>query len=267
MTSVILKRDGFYKVKSVKNNETDEWEQVEKLVDTKGESSPSFFALWNKPLTIADGVLTGDLFRILHQMDPAALTMVELLTDSNWKDSLKEAFDPVEKVDKDPLFFVEVYKHMEVGNLHDLRKFELDSEYTCAHGIGKPWEGEGMADVPVEERGTVYAIEFTPWNELRNVPLRIKEKMYFGYTVYEQGERRKMVSNGGDEDWNFFDKDRNKEKSKDMELGYTMTLGEFLGGLANEICFFGGPDDRKEEKQKLTGIMESVEESLKNEKN
>jgi hypothetical protein len=271
MASVIMKRDGFYGHRSKKNKETGEWEEHNSLIDTRGENSLTFLKFWNKPLTIEEGVLAGDLFRILHQMDPALLTMVELLTDSNWKENLKEAFLPVEEGKKDEaeLKFVEVYRLLEITNYTDLENFELSDDYTCTHGIGKVWDGPEMVDVPEEEKKdcNAWAIEFTPWNELRNVPLRIRPKLTFSEMVWVQGKRRKMISNGGDEDWNFSDKDLDREKMRRIELDYTMTLGEFMDGLANELCFFGDPDSRREEQAELQGRLDEVKETLKNEKN
>jgi hypothetical protein len=136
----------------------------------------------------------------------------------------------VAKDDEDELRWVEVYKYIEIDNHADLENPKY-SEYTSAQGIGKPWKDEWggklhMTDEEKEKLGyNTYALDFTPWMALKNVPLRIRPKAY-----YRELDRDQLVR---------------------REIDYTMTLGEFLSGITDELCFFRSPERAEEKKAEL----------------
>jgi hypothetical protein len=270
---IILKRDGFYTRDWEYDEEREEGEYVETRLNT--EEDWDLLECWNTNMTVDEGVLTGDFFKILQKMDEGLLDVISMLTNSNIAGYLKTVpILNVAKDDENELRWVEVYKNIEIDNHADLENPEY-SEYTCAHGVGKPWkDGPGvesnMTDEEKEKLGcNTYALEFTPWMDLKNVPLRIRPKAYLSETVWYKGEKkRKIGSNGPDDEdgWNCSDRELDRDKLVRREIDYTMTLGEFLSGITNELCFFSSPERAEEKKAELIERVKDVEEQIEKER-
>ena len=261
--TVILNKTGFFLNSSKKNKKTKEWESFSKKINTK--SSIELLTYWKHEIKIGNGVLTGDFFHILEDMDSALLTTIEMLTDSNWKKNLVGWKDPVEV--KDPLDFVEVYKYVDISNHHDLDNPDFEIYPSC-HGIGKPWEGESMNGVSEEDRKrcNTYAIEFLQWKELRAIPLRIAPKMQFGEIVWKKGKKTKESDDGLGKlfkKWKMNIPPRDIDKRITREFNYTLSVGEFFEGIAGELCFFSTPENRKQQMDVLNERVESVEKDVK----
>jgi len=255
--TVRLTKNGFVEEKARKNKKTKEWEtKTEKL--NKGLR---LLGAWRVQIIIDEDVVMRDFFKTLEKMDDGLLTVIEMLTNSNWKPHLGSWRDPIEKVkDSQPLHAVEVYKYIDINNYSDLDNPEIEC-YPACHGLGSVWNTEGMENVPEDERASCnnYAIEFLQWNELKDLKLQLRPKMQFGEMVWKKGKKRKVISNGGNAKWNFSDRDLVKEKTVRRELKYTMSVGEFFDGLASELCFFGSPQSTKKQKDILNERIKDIE--------
>lgn len=262
---VILKKDGFYDC-GQRKGPSGEWEDYEEKIDTA--ESWDLLTSWKEPLEIQKDVTCMDFFMLLADMDEALLTVIEMLCNSNIKPYLRKAFDPLPDGWKDDeeskLDRVEIYKNLEVDNGIDLNVFSTEGDWPSAHGVGMPWNDDGSpfsAEEKIKNGMNVWAIEFTPWNELAHLKLTIRPKMWFSYTVWKPGERRKLISNIDDgEEWNYFDKDIDKEKSFQHEINYTVSVGEFFDGFCNELCFFSSPADRDAKREDLKSRLDPDED-------
>jgi len=240
--TVTLKRDGFWveESKKVDGEWTTELKRASLDVD--------FVSLFRRYLLIEDDVTVGDFFSILEEMEKTGLlTFIELLTDSTWSEHLKTWRDEPpkqEREDEDPLEAVEVYQWFEMSNHDDIESFHAGDVHSGCHGIGKS--------------GTAYAIEFNEWSTLRDLRLRASPKMTVSRMVWKKGKRRKVISNGGDEDWNFSDKDVDRRKTKHEDVRCTISLGNFFHGVASELCFFSTPEYQRKQQEKLHEALAEV---------
>lgn len=258
MDNIILTKDGLW---------TDEW--VFDKVKDEGDyvrtklilDNHLFFAAWNGPLTIEGEVTLTDLVKLLKSMHPLVLQFIGVVCGANLEVYLNQDLTPVpDDDDGSKLKYIEVYKFYETCN-YDGKTWEM-SESVSAHGIGAPWEEafEGQyKDTPVEDRGRAYALEFTHWSKLMNLPIRLLNPSSLSTTTYKKLDKPKKTG--------FFDKDGNIRgegwtrdteyvgtETKEMEVTYT--LGDFFNGLFNELCFFWTPDKREEKEAEIKDRVE-----------
>lgn len=258
MDNVILTKEGLWTDEWVYDKEKEEGEYVRTklMLDTH-----LFFAAWNGPLTIEGDVTLSDLVKILKSMDPLVLQFVGVVCGANLDAYLDQDLTPVpDDDDGSKLTHIEVYKYYETSNF-DGETWDM-TEAVSAHGIGAPWQDayEGQyKDTPVEERGNSYAIEFTPWNKLMHLPIRLLNPSTLSTTTYKKLDKPKNTG--------FFDKEGNLKgkgwtrdtefvgcEIKKVEVNYT--LGDFFNGLFNELCFFSTPSRRQEKEYELKERVE-----------
>jgi hypothetical protein len=253
---VILTKDGFY---------TEEWDRDKG--DYTREKLPLdnhlFFSAWNTTFQIEGPVTLKDFVEILKQMDPLILQFVGFVTGANIEAYLEEDLTPIpDDDDRSELQFIEVYKYYESDN-YNIDHWTMES-HVSAHGIGGPWADAYPGDeTPVEKRGNQYAIEFTPWNKMMHLPIKLKETVNFTTTTYKKREKPRKTG--------FFDKQgkmHGEGWTSDVEhVGWdnkevvvTYTLGEFFDGLLDELCFFWTPDVRSEKEQDLKEASEEAKQ-------
>jgi hypothetical protein len=256
MDKVILKRDGFWA------SEWDEKKRKHKVrkIDT---TTHLFLQAWHSRLEIKGKVRLKDLVAILKKFDPLVLDLVAKLCHANLEEYLKEDL-LVAKRDPDrksKLTAIEVYKYYELSNYTDLEMFDMQDHTVSAHGIGAPWE-EGCQDVPLEKRGNSYAIEFTPWAYLLNLPLTMKETVAVSRHRWKKQKPKRMgFKRKGSKKFErglSWVSDKTTDKYENEDVRVTYELSEFLYGLFNELCFFWSPVSRDKKEKELLGRYEKV---------
>lgn len=244
MDSIILKKSGFW---------SREWSKSSGKYDlllVSMQQPKNVCMAWNVPITIQGQVRLKDLLGVLAKAGSATIDTIGRLTGANLAAYLKEPLVPVRDPDRySRLKFVEVFRYYELDNYDTIDGWELSGSVS-AHGVGKPWDDDSCKDVPVEDRGCSYAIEFTPWKYLLNLPLRLQNPVYLGTTTWRKTEKRKVgfvKKNGKQSGKPLFETDRKLVKMERREIAVSYTLGEFLYGLFDELCFFHTPQRCEEE--------------------
>jgi hypothetical protein len=90
----------------------------------------------------------------------------------------------------------------------------------------------------------VYAIEFTPWNQLGHLPLRAKKTAQWAESLWKRngkGKKREFV------------------KLTNREIEWTPTLREFFCGITSELCFFGDPETQERQSNALRESFRAIE--------
>jgi hypothetical protein len=219
MKHIILKKDGFHVARW--NGETRQTDVSELPKDLR------FLTGWTHKLEIQEEITLQDLVNIMGDLEPETNTLIELITDSNVLPYLEEIDkEQKEREEPDNISYIEIYKTLETSEFEG-NKYTYDG--VCAHGIGKEKIVDEFSKEPYLPN---YGLEFTPWNELKDKPIR------FGHAT--------LTMPKGDHDYEVID-----------NLEYDFTMGDFFLGLFNELCFFGHPEDRDEQ---LDELKERVEE-------
>jgi hypothetical protein len=239
MDSVILKKDGFY---------SKTWDYNEKkkkgkyLIDKLSTSYFTFFEAWNSSLKIEEVVTLKDVAVILKNMDNEVLTVVENLCCSNLKDYLAKDLTPKKDPDTHAkLKCIEIYKIFEKDNYDDINKWEL-THHTSAHGLGSNWK---------EGKGNAYAIAYTDWSYLLNLPIKLNTTGTLCTTTWKKVKKHKIL-NG----LSVSDRKHVSYKQEDVETYFT--VGEFFTGLLNELCFFSSPLVRERNVEELKKRLKEV---------
>lgn len=256
MDKVILKKDGLW---------CKEWDGKKKKYRTwkLDTTTHVFLSAWHCNLEIQGKVRLKDLAAYLKTLDPLVLDLVAKLCHANLEEYLKDDL-LVSKRDPDrksKLTAIEVYKYYELSNYDDLDKFDMQDHTVSAHGIGAPWE-DGCQDVPLEKRGNSYAIEFTPWAYLLNLPLTMKRTVVLSRHKWKKQKPKKMgFKRKGSTKFErglSWVSDRTTDGFENEDVRVTYELGEFLYGLFNELCFFWSPTRRDEKEKELMDRFEET---------
>jgi hypothetical protein len=257
LDKVILKKDGLW---------TSEWDRDTKkhVVERLNTDTHLFFQAWNVPLEIKGTVRLKDLLAYLKTLEPLVLDIIAKMTGANLEEYMKEDLVPERDPDrKSKLKYIEVYKYYELTN-YDIETWDFTDHAVSAHGIGSPWE-DGCEDVPLEKRGNSYAIEFTPWKYLLNLPLRLKLTTQITKTIYVRQKPKKMgFKRKGSKKFErglSWVSDRKISKWEHQDVSVTYTLAEFFDGLLDELCFFWTPAKRDKEMNTLNERVESIKDS------
>lgn len=255
---VILRKDGLW---------VEEWDRSKKrshIFRLPEIPSDAILMAWNDGLEIQGTVRLRDVVKYLMQpLNHTMTRMISRLTGANLseyfaalkKDDLENVSKKEHKVDDAKLVAIEVYKYFELSNADDVKRWDFDWKGLSAHGIS----------APDKEGNHVWAIEFTPWEELMHLPLRLRTEASIEKITYaKQAPRRvgfvkkgsKTISPGTG--W-IQDKRIVKRESFPVEVSYT--LGEFFTGLFDELCFFWTPVKRQEEQEELLRRSNEVDEA------
>jgi hypothetical protein len=241
---VILKKDGLW---------TKEWDRDTKknVTDRLNTDTHIFFTAWNTPLEIKGKVTLRDFLEYLKTLDPLILDMIGKMVGANFEEYFKEPLVSEKDPDRtSKLVAIEVYKYYEMSN-HDLENWDFTDHAISAHGIGAKWD---------QGKGDSYAIEFTPWKYLLHLPLRMKEKTTITKTIYKKQKPKrwgfKKKGSKGFERGLSWMMDRKIDKWEHIDIKVTYTLGEFIDGLFDELCFFWTPATRDKNEKELMGRYE-----------
>ena len=243
-----------------------------------------FFYNCNTPFSIEGTVTLLDLIKILSKMNAEELHALSTIADANLAPYLidfADSPDPIPDTDDfGKLTAIQVYKILELSNYSSCTDvFDMEM-YSSAHGIGEIW-AESMKEV-TEGRTTLedvkncncYAIEFTPWQKMLDLPITIKEFVNYGEIVWKKVKPKewkigvvgsKKKHSMGKIDREIVNRDEMR-KGSSKKIRTQLTLREFFHGLFNELCFFGSPNTRKEQSDVITDRMKDVEKQLAKEK-
>ncbi|HLG26564.1 MAG TPA: hypothetical protein VI423_02140 [Paenisporosarcina sp.] len=233
---VTLKKDGFYYLKS--------------KVEDK-----NILHYWTDGFDIEKDVYLKDLFLLLQRMDPSTIDIIQKLTNSNISGFLK-AWDPDNKAASN-LKYIEVYRIIDVDNYLDVDNPDVTITMS-AHGIGDAWK-ETLESEGEKQNCDSYAIEFSDWNELSHLELRLRPAAFFTEKKWTKtGEKKPYCfDENGD---SMFESDMELVSSEHRELQTEYTLGEFLNGLFSELCFFMAPEERDEQLEIIRKRVDSIKD-------
>jgi hypothetical protein len=114
----------------------------------------------------------------------------------------------------------------------------------------------------LEKRGNSYAIEFTPWAYLLNLPLTMKETVAVSRHRWKKQKPKRMgFKRKGSKKFErglSWVSDKTTDKYENEDVRVTYELSEFLYGLFNELCFFWSPVSRDKKEKELLGRYEKV---------
>jgi len=252
--SVILRSDGLYSSEWNPGSRSTE----EDLFDLTSVEMP-LLAHWNDDFEIAGTVLLADLVKILREMAAPLRKAIGKICQANIDAYIAPEETTAltgEDVD-DHLSFIEVYRVIDIDVEPD-GKAKMRSG-NSAHGILK---------VPgIDPVGCPYdsvAIEFTPWAQLLSVPLRFRQKTHITKTFFRlQTEEEKKVVDFLSE----IEKERGidawgVDKWEEDEVEVSFSLGEFLSGIFDELCWFSSPARREREHEKLVELHAEAHVSM-----
>jgi len=185
------------------------------------------FEYLNAECTIEEDVTLGDIFKIVENNRP----IIDFLTMYSWCGSIDEfhkvARIPFEKKDQftEILWHLEIYRNVE-GSFSNF--FNIEPSF---HGVGDvdantiKHYNDKNEKLPLSMS---YGIEFSPMNELIDLPVIIKEDV--------------------------------KVKKKVLNLKYILL--EILDAIYWEISFFGGPQDATDKRNDLSGRLQEIKNTL-----
>lgn len=210
MYSVILKKDGFYSGK---------------------EKLPWDFDIlnyWNKPIEMVEDITLEDLANFISQDDTCVL-LLELLTNSSITPFLEEI-----KTDCEPS---DTLSCIEISKFWEYRSYKKGTPefYEALDCVGVYKEPRTSSNFP-EHTDYVCALDFTPWNMLKHLPIRLSN----------EGE---IISH-------------NPYKKEKVKVYFTVR--DFFQALFDELCFHGDPEYRDGRIEDMKNRIKEVEEGKVN---
>jgi hypothetical protein len=252
---IVLSRDGFFKQTWVYDKKTEQGSYDRKRLE------PNMFDLleaWNSRFEIEDGITLRDLIKMLRSYDELELTIIEVLTNCNIKPHLKEWDDEDAKGDDDenPLVAIEVGKFFDIDGWDaDTPHPACDCHTSCSGIVAKSFIDSDGTDSGCKN----CAIEFVPWSELMRLPLRLNKVGGLYETEWTDCEPHSLFAK---DDLNRYMSKRKIVKCSNRNVMVTFTLGEFMGALFTELCFFGSPEARDAERSHLNGIVDELHKNI-----
>lgn len=260
-------------------------EMITEGIHAGGKKRGEFF--WrnmNTPFAIEGTVTLRDLIDVMMDMNAEDLRALSTIADANLAPYLVEYSKnpgsiPDDDDDGSRLKYIEVYKCMEFSNWESCDDLFSMEYYTSAHGIGEIWKEakEDLKAGKIKEADAqhcdCYAIEFTPWQKMLDLPIRMKDHFYITETVWKKNKNKKKknwlkdTSGKPSSIFRTLDRElvnRSNRADKGRKVRTEMTLQEFFKGLFNELCFFGSPERRDAESGVLKERIDDVEKFLKN---
>lgn len=233
----------------------------------------------NTDITVDKDVTLLNLVEAMADMNADELHALCLISNANLAPYLIDFAthpDPIPDEDKfGKLHAIEVYKTIEFDN-HDKGDDVFDvSISTCAHGKGEVWE-DCMKDVAAGKTTlekvkdcNSYAIEFTPWQKMLDLPITIRPLIYYTEMVWKPCKPKEWkIGVLGSKKKHSMGKINREvvERKSDKKIKGPMSLGEFFTGLFNELAFFGTPNDRGVQKNIIDDRVKDVEKIIAEEK-
>ncbi len=191
---------------------------------------PHLIPYLNNVVALSDDFTLGDLFRWIEKEK----TYFDMLFDSQlghydlqlYIDDMKRSVE--NKKEEEEIEYLEVSRGAERWDFNN----SIDI-FLGFHGIGKK-----------DEHGiTSYAVEFTPLNELKDLPLKINNHFELGETVTPPQGRAYY--------------------KKHVEGDVDITLYELISAVLDEISFCGTPEMRDGKLKEIVGRAEEVEKEYK----
>lgn len=248
-----------------------------------GHRKGEFFFLNHRvPIEIKGRVTLLDLIKIMSKMNADELHALSTISDANIAPYLidfAENPDPIpDDDDGSKLDAIEVYKIVELSNWDSCGDVWTLQINTSAHGVGEIWKQAqddveaGLISKKDAEKCNTYAIEFTQWQKMLHLPIRISEFVHYGEVVWKKTKPHKMmvgvIGRKKKESLGTIDRtiDRDATDGRDKKVKAEMTLAEFFTGLFDELCFFGSPAKRSEQEDILSERIKDVEKYTKKKK-
>lgn len=257
MRSVVLKKNGIFIIDVDRNGKKTQRKccQCNDILD----------ALF-LPFFIEGKVTLKSLVDILRDFDTDEILMLEKVSDAHILPYLFDVWDhPLEKKKNSDLKRIEVYGTFEIDNFDGCNDTYDIQLHWSAHGIGKPYDKKNP-------EANMWAIEFTPWQNMLHLPLTIRENLFYTEHTWKKLKKSHefkvdVLGQKKKHSFGFIDRKLTNPffKSK-RTFKRQPTFTEFFQGLFDELCFFGSPATREDEKKTLTDRSAEVDEFLKKKK-
>jgi hypothetical protein len=210
--SIKITKNGFYK--STWNG------KKQKDIVKKLKLDLRLFSSWEDTIELEDVTLL-DLVKLMKKMDPLLFTVIEIACNSKITEFLKEVEEEPKNKECD-ISYIEISKYYETT---DLEPYGFGKEILDAISCSGRKDGEE----------TGYALEFTHWAELKDIPIKISDKADFL-------------------------KHDNKKFKKLGPFNTCITMRDFFYGLFDELCFFGTPKNRNSMHDSINKSMKEIKD-------
>lgn len=242
--SCVLRSDGLYEK---------EWDGHRKEYDVQKLPPDRLMTCWNESLEIDKGVRLGDLLDLLIHLPQPSYDLLCQMTRRSIARFIAYDLSSLPTADSEQdLSFIEMYKYVETSDHDEKLPHPTIQVCTGIHGVYKTPQKREFD----EGEDATCAIEFTPWNQLVDVPLRVRKEVSMSSTTWKTVPEHNVFANSDllkshrdideMEEWTCLDQDG-------------PTLGEFVCALVDELCFFASPEDRDGSKEELMDLKAEVE--------
>ena len=272
---VILDKEGLFGESWSKKLE----DNVISGIRKSGKKGEFFWRNRDVDISIEGTVTLLDLIKTMSKMNADELHALSTIANANIANYLIDFVDHPDKIDDDDRFgklkFIEVYKNLEFSNYESAGDVFDMSIYSHCHGIGEIWEetqkdvAEGRCTPEDAARCNAYAIEFTSWQKMLDLPIKIRKEICYCESIWKKCKPKKLEfgRTGSKKKFSLGTTDREHVKfDSSKKINCTMTMSEFFTGLFDELCFFETPKKRNKNHNDLMGRVKDVEKSLKKSK-
>lgn len=233
-----------------------EWDGEKRQYDQVHLHGLEIIQSWHDGVDIDPDVTLGDLIENTLN-DDGVMTFVEMVTRSNIRGYVPSMYESLpEEAEEHTLTAIELYSYAELDNYDSDVKFPTLVVNRGCHGYSdKGWKDPNF---PESKENHTWAIEFTPWAKLRDLPIRIKMEATLTTNKWvSKGKPRPLfkgipdlgVSNRMLESW----------ESTDVTIDQ-WTFGDVMQTLFDELCFCGGPIQAKKMMDDLKGRIEEIKD-------
>lgn len=213
---------------------------------------------------LEEGVTLKDVFLLLN----SELDIFDAVLGNWCKEIVNEGLTKPEKLydttDEEAIEFLELYWGLESDKHEGNDETLLGFNFPNFHGIGIErkkdcyfdWNNKDGSKAIMHSKGerTPWAIEYTPTNELINIPVKLKRDAKVYRTDYSKYTMGKEIGEGTWEPG----ADNNKVVAELDHIQYT--LGHILQGIIWELSFSGGPEDRDDKAKEIKKMADDINE-------
>lgn len=221
---IVIKKNGFF---------SKEWNSEKKKYLTNKITTPDvLLRYWREPVEIGK-VTFKEFLSSLLDLGEYTVYLIECITNHKIWEYIP---DFKKKYKKEPniayMSISKCFETMDLGKYNDPPDVEewLEEAITCS-GVSSKLNEDGKPEL--------YGIEFLDWGKLLHLPIVIKDEADLWVEGYKKGKFYPKIYGS------YF---------------VTITFGEFINALFDELAFFGSPGNRDEEFEKLKKSIKDIDE-------
>lgn len=191
---------------------------------------------WNCQFLLED-ITFGDVLDYLRSLNNYSLEVISKLVNANISAYLCDVVNP-DGIETE-IESIEVKKYFEISDYYG--PLDIQTEI-CACGLGN---------------NETYGLEFTSWDKLKHIPVKLGNPCNMVTYHWEKCEPRGVCKNSKTGEF-LFETDRELVTTVKSEVNVTYTVGEFLIGLFNDLCFFGTPEEAQDQFDTIVSRIDEI---------